>query len=206
VLALANWPIGEKERNPAEVLPRALHDSFHHYFVFRDRWRDENDIIVTGLWGARKEKTGREPVMIWGLGEQAAWGNCPKVKESSLLDLKPNGSGVAKIGEQSLAVDFSKASGADGLLVWVGPAAGGPLKASDKLKSGAVKAGDITYHYVTLSGSSKHPDVKADAEALVVGEQRVTIKEGRLVLAKYSHSAPSFEGSQGVGRDAQQAK
>lgn len=184
VLALVNWPIGEKEKNPAEVLPRVLHDSIQHYYVFRNRWQDENDVIVTGLWGARQEKGGKEPVMIWGLGQQLEWGNCPKVKESSLFDVKPDGSGVAKGGEQSLAVDFSKSSGADALIVWVGPGAGGPVKVSERVKSGAVKAGESTYHYVTLSAAGKHPDGKADGNALAIGEQRVTVQNGRLVLAK----------------------
>lgn len=183
VLVLANWPIGEKERNPAGVLPRVLHDSIQHYCVFRNRWQDENDILITGLWGARSEKGAKEPVMIWGLGQQAEWGNCPKVKESSLFDVKPDGSGVAKLGEQSFAVDFGKSSGADALLVWVGPGAGGPLKASDKLKSGSVKAGDVTFHFATVS-AIKHPEPKADGDALAVGGQRVTFKDGRLVLAK----------------------
>jgi hypothetical protein len=137
-----------------------------------------------GLWGARKEKTGREPVIIWGLGEQLQWGNCPKVKESKLFDVKPHGSGVLRVGDQSLAVDFSKASGADALIVWTGPGAGGPLKTGEKAKSGAVKAGDITYHYVTLSAVDKHPEPKADGTALLIGVQRVTMQDGRLLLAK----------------------
>ena len=129
VLALVNWPIGEAEQNPAEVetLPPVLHDSLKHYFVFRNRWRDGDDIVVSGLWGARND--GAEPVMIWGLGERLNWNQCARVGDgagkSELLDVKPDGSGIVRAGDTWLAVDFSGKSGADALLVMTGPGAAG---------------------------------------------------------------------------------
>jgi len=182
VLALANWPIGEAERNPAEVLPRVLHDSLKHYAVFRNRWKDADDVVVTGLWGARND--GKEPVMVWGLGERIDWGVCPKQKESKLSGVRPDGSGVITAGPCSLAVDFSKASGADALLVLVGPGAGeGPAPRSPKAKASSVSAGGTTFHVLTLSAGA-HPEAKAEGEALVVGGQRVTLSNGTLALGK----------------------
>jgi hypothetical protein len=97
VLALANWPLGQPEKNPAEVLPRVLHDSIRHYFVFRNRWQDADDILVTGLWGARKEKGPAERIMVWGLGEKLEWGTCVRAENSSLVRTAPDGSGVARV-------------------------------------------------------------------------------------------------------------
>jgi hypothetical protein len=182
ILALANWPIGETAKNPADVLPRVLHDSLKHYAVFRNRWKDADDILVTGLWGARND--GKEPVLVWGLGERIEWGSCPKQKESKLSGVKPDGSGVITAGPCSLAVDFSKASGADALLVMTGPGAGdGPPPKSGKARAESVVAGSTTYHVLTLS-AGVHPEPKADGDALVVGGQRVTLAGGALTLAK----------------------
>lgn len=186
ILAVINWPIGEKERNPAEVLPRVLHDRIHHYFVFRNRWKDENDIVVTALFGARGD--GVENVMVWGLGEQLNWGVCPKAKESRLAAVKPDGSGVARAGEACLAVDFSQASGADALLVMVGPGAGEAGKGKKpvgggRAKAGSVEAGGATFHYLLLAASGKFPEAKAEGDALRVGGRTVRLENGTLVLS-----------------------
>jgi hypothetical protein len=190
VLALAHWPIGIPEKNPAEALPwRALHDAYHKYFVFRNRWKDADDILVRALWGARD---GPDPILVWGFGETAEWpAKFGKAKESSLHDVKPDGSGVAKADAYAMAVDFSKASGADALVVLIGVDETKPLANSrkgqtigNKFKTESVKAGGVTYHVLTASASGQHPALKADGDALVAGGQRVTVKDGRLVLAK----------------------
>ncbi len=178
ILALVNWPIGEKEANPADVLPRVLHDKIQHYFVFRNRWKDENDIVVTGLWGARGD--GVEGVMVWGLGGQTTWGTCPKAKDSQLIGRKPDGSGVAKAGDSCLAVDFSGASGADALLVMTGPGAGGKPPSGAKIKAGNVDA----FHYLLLSASGKFPEPRAEGGKLVIGNQTVALENGALVFSK----------------------
>jgi hypothetical protein len=182
VLALVNWPLDVSEKNPAEVFPRVHHDSIKHYVVFRNRWQDADDIIVTGLWGARND--GKEPVMVWGLGEKVAWGSCPKVKSSAVSDVKADGSGVIRAGEQFLAADFSKASGADALLVWVGPGSGGTVKAGAKVRGGQVDAGGVLYHFLTLSATGQHPEARADGKRLVVGGQSVTFDGKNVILAK----------------------
>ena len=186
VLALVNWPIGDAEKNPSEVLPRVLHDSIWHYFVFRNQWKDENDIVVTGLWGARQEKTGGpERVMVWGLGERLTWSTCPKVKQSSLSGVQADGSGVAAAGDTSLAVDFSKASGADALLVMVGPGAGaGKAPAGSKVKTFSVTAGKTAFAILVLSADGQLPEPKADGDKVVIGGQTVSYDGGKLVLAK----------------------
>ena len=44
-----NWPVGAEARNPAEVLPRCFRDTKWHFYAFRNRWQDENDILATVL-------------------------------------------------------------------------------------------------------------------------------------------------------------
>lgn len=185
VLALANWPLGEKEKNPSEVLPRVLHDSIRHYFVFRNQWQDASDIVVTGLWGARKEKTGGpERIMVWGLGEKIDWSSCVRADKSSLAATAKDGSGVARAGDACLAVDFSKASGADALLVMIGPGAGSGKAAKGKARSGSSTVGGATIHYLTLSADGKHPEARVEGDRLLIGKQSVTVRDGLLVLGK----------------------
>jgi hypothetical protein len=179
IRALVNWPIGEQERNPAEVLPRVLHDRLRHYVVFRNRWQDDQDILITGLWGARND--GVEPVMVWGLGERLAWGTCFKAKESTVGGVKPDGSGVLRTGEASLAVDFSKTSGADALLVMIGSGAGSAKAIrTPKARSGSVDAGGMTFHYLALSASGHFPEPKIDGSAVQFGDQSVSSEKGTL--------------------------
>ncbi len=187
VLALVNWPFDTKEKNPAEVLPRVLHDSIRHYYVFRNQWKDENDIVVTGLWGARSEKGGGERVLVWGLGERMEWSSCSKVKESSLSQVQKDGSGVAIVGDASLAVDFSKASGADALIVMIGTGAGaGKAPTSTKAKGFTVTAGKNTFSLLVLSSDGKFPEPKADGENVSIGGQTIRYEGGKLQFGKTS--------------------
>lgn len=192
VLALVNWPLApEKEEDPAKILPeRALHDSLHHYFVFRNRWQDSNDIAVVITWGGRD---GPWPTCVWGLGELATWGAKAggKAPTSSLLDVRPDGSGIAFGGNRCMAVDFSRQSGADALVVWIGAGAGGNItpserrvKLSNKVKAGSVKGGSTEFHYLTLTSGGEHPPAKVEGDRLIVGQQSVTVKDGKLALSK----------------------
>jgi len=180
-LALVNWPIGIAEKNPADVLPRVHHDSLKHYAVFRNRWQDADDIIVTGLWGARAD--GREALLVWGLGERIEWGTCPKSSSSRVTGIRPDGSGVFTAQAVSLAVDFSKASGTDALIVWTGPGAGGAARGGgDKAKTQRVTIGERIYDILTLSAKGEHPEAKADGESATIGAQRVSFKDGIITL------------------------
>lgn len=181
ILAFVNWPFGEAEKNPGDVLPRVLHDRIQHYVVFRNRWKDENDIVVTALWGARND--GPESVMVWGLGEQVSWGACPKAKESRLSGIQADGSGVATAGGSSLAVDFSGASGVDALLVMTGLAAKDqkPITGG-KFKSGSLEADGASYHYLLVSSEGKFPEAKLEGGRLVVGKRTVSSEGAGLVL------------------------
>ncbi len=160
-----------------------LHDSIRHYFVFRNQWKDADDIVVTGLWGARKEKGPAECLMVWGLGEKHEWGACVRADKSKLEQVTKDGTGVVIAGDASLAVDFSNASGADALLVMVGPGTGGKL-ANGCAKPGSIAFAGATVHYLTLTKNVTHPDHRVEADTLWFGKQSVRVKDGKLLLGK----------------------
>lgn len=191
VLALVNWPINEKEENPANAFPKVHYDSLKYYVVFRNQWKDGNDILVSGLYGARND--GIEPVMIWGLGEKMTWGQCPKARNSTLNLVGADGSGVITASgggkganaSASLAVDFSKKSGADAVIVMIGPGAGGALKGGgNKAKTSTATAGGTTFHVLTLSSNGDHPAPESDGQSIAVGAQTFTVKDGAIVIGK----------------------
>ena len=71
-------------------------------------------------------------------------------------------------------MDFSKASGADGMLVMTGP--GAP-------RDGTVAAGGVTFSFRFLTAADA-PKPAVDGEKVVVGGQTVAMKDGRIVLGK----------------------
>jgi hypothetical protein len=53
VFAFVNWPIGMKEKNPEEILPRVMADKTIGYYVFRNGWKGTaDDLVVTALLGS----------------------------------------------------------------------------------------------------------------------------------------------------------
>ncbi|MEA3367154.1 MAG: hypothetical protein U9R68_03455, partial [Planctomycetota bacterium] len=78
VLTLVNWPFGMKEQNPAECLPRATGDTKYGFYMFRNRWKDASDIVISvqtnSTRGWHKANT-TGAVEVWGLGKKTRWGN-----------------------------------------------------------------------------------------------------------------------------------
>jgi len=71
VSAYVFWPWGQSARNPGELLPRGVHDRIARYFVFRNRWKDDRDVVVSALLGSGPQGYKRlagGPIMVWGLG------------------------------------------------------------------------------------------------------------------------------------------
>jgi hypothetical protein len=177
VLALVNWPIGVKEKNPADVIPRAIVDKIHGYYVFRNRWQDDKDILVatllsSGPLGHMSNLPG--DVMVWGLGERTRFGRFGQKSQTTYYASAKDGSGiVAATDGNCLAVDFSKASGADALLVMTGPGAEGGK---------TVAAGGTTFHVLTLQ-AGEPPEIKVQGDKIVIGKQQIGLADGRIVLA-----------------------
>ena len=176
VLSLVNWPIGRKERDPGEVLPHAFYDNRWHFYAWRNRWRDRNDVILSilthpakGNMGARAETT----LTIQHAGKKTRWGKIVGGFQGELAPAK-DGSTVLATGDGScLAIDFSRASGADAMLVMTGP--GAPA-------DGAVEAGGRKFSFLLLGGTPPRP--KADGDKVVVGKQTVSFDGKRIVLGK----------------------
>ncbi len=129
VHALINWPIDEAPINPAEVLPHILVDRDKGYFVFRERWQDEHDGLVTVLLG-EADHTGFKhvsggPIRVWARGWQVSFRGFSRAQ---LVAIDKHEAGKEAIisarrgGEtSSVLVDVSGESGAAVLVALAGP-------------------------------------------------------------------------------------
>ena len=168
VLALVNWPIGVKEVNPAELMPRVHYDDRLGLYSFRNQWTGtDDDIVVNATHRARDPHA----LMVWGKGERRIFGACPKGATSHFQPAE-DGSGTLTVGSMSLGVDFSKASGADALVVTVGfPLAGAKQ----------VQAGGHAFHVLLIGGEAADP-VAAGNKARV-GKQEVSYDGKKIVFS-----------------------
>jgi hypothetical protein len=174
ILSLVNWPFGMEERNPEYSIPRAVHDGKFGFCAFRNRWKDENDTLVTvqalSTRGWHRARTAAR-VWIWALGRKTTWGRL--AGKVTYFKGAEDGSGLVKVADGTcLAVDFSKASGAEAMLVLTGP--GAP-------REGAVTAGGrhFAFHFVTPGGA---PTPKVEGDSIVVGSQTVSWDGERIAL------------------------
>ncbi len=174
VCSFVNWPTSLKERNPAEVLPRCYRDSKWNFHAFRNRWQDENDIVISVLTRNVKgyiKADGDGGLQVAAFGKKSKWG---KVKGTEKY-WRPaaDGSGILTLADgTSLAVDFSKASGADAMLVTSGTADGTKVKLAGTT---------LTFKFLT---TGNEPKLQVQGERVVIGQQVVSIKDGNLVLGK----------------------
>ncbi len=186
ILSFINWPFAEQERNPGELLPQAVEDKSAAHYMFRNRWQDADDIIVDALLKGSKGHYDVKPggIIIWGLGQKTQF----PVRVSG--DVKrfaanPHG-GAWSTSSGSFGVDFSKASGADAVLVLSGPIRGS-IAAQRK---GKIATSHLTtptgnsFVIMTLTASGQHPETKLDGESLLVGAQKITLTEGLVSFAK----------------------
>lgn len=178
VLAMVNWPIGVEPQNPAQVVPKAIVDKIHGYYVFRNRWKDHNDILVAALLGSGPTgHIGGQPgdVMVWGLGQKTRFGSFGSREQTTYYKAAKDGSGVvAGSRGNCLAVDFSGVSGADALLVMTGPGAEGGQ---------SVSAGGTTFHIMTLQTGAE-PEARAEADAVILGGQTIRFDGEKIILGK----------------------
>ena len=190
MLALINWPTfqGIDEKNPADCLPLTSVDHLYDYFIFRNRWQDKDDIVTTVLI---RQPDGTKPreTMVWGLGLRLSLGEPDRGAPVSYYQCARDGSGILTAGKFALAVDYSKASGADALVVAVGgsvPKA--DSKGGEKAAFRTVTAGGTTFNVLTLAAAGRHPDLKTDGGGLTVGRQTVKFADGKLILGVFAPS------------------
>jgi hypothetical protein len=175
VCSFVNWPWDLKERNPAEAIPRAYRDTKWSFYAFRNRWEDENDIVISVLTKASKGNMGAKAdgaLQVAAFGKKFAHGKVAGDVRS--WQPSADGSAVMTMADgTSIAIDFSKASGAEGMIVMAGTGAQGT----------AVTAGAVSYSFRFLT-SGAEPSPKAEGDKIVVGQQTVSLKDGNLVLER----------------------
>jgi len=174
ILSFVLWPFGLEARNPAEVLPRAVVDKTYGFYMFRNRWQDGNDIVIScqalSTRGWHKAASDAS-LWIWGLGRKKKWGFF--TGKNTHFEATADGSAVAQVSTgTNLAVDFSRASGAPAMLVMTGP--GAP-------NADRVEAGGTGYAFYFVTDGPK-PEPRAEGDGVVIGDQRVSLHGGRLVL------------------------
>lgn len=175
IMSFVNWPMGIQEKNPGEVLPHAYRDSKWGFYAWRNRWQDPNDIVISiltraskGFMGAKGETT----LNIQASGKKMTWGKVTGFTG----DFAPakDGSTILTTGDGScLAIDFSKASGADAMLVMTGP--GAPL-------ANAVEAGGRKFSFLFWGKEAPSPVV--DGDKVKAGGQIVSFDGKKIVLEK----------------------
>lgn len=174
VCSFVNWPLGLQEKNPADVIPRCYRDSKWSFYAFRNRWQDENDIVISVLTKRAKGNMQADAdggLQVAAFGKKFKWGKVA----GDIKHWQPaaDGSVIMTMADgTAVAVDFSKASGADAMLVTTGQAEG------VKVDLGGTP---LTFRFLT-TGAEPTPQVQDDK--VIVGAQTVTLKGGNLVLGK----------------------
>jgi hypothetical protein len=174
VLAFINTPFDLAPVDPDEVLPHVLRDNRHGFYAFRNRWQDSDDILITQLTRKSPARFAHGPdrtMRIWHHGKREEWGSIP----AKVDHWRVARDGSAIIGGQGicLGIDFSRASGADGLLATTAAEKG------EQLEIGGTK---VTLRFLGDGGAK--PMVKDDA--VVVGNQRIVLKEGKLEFSVWA--------------------
>jgi hypothetical protein len=194
VLSFVNWPLNVDPVNPADVVPRAAVDREYGYAMFRSRWQDGNDIVITVLTKRPRGHTSRDeigPIWITANAADERFRLQPR-HATTAIRTRPNASWGRMEGEiahfsvskdagavlttrdgTSLAVDFTGNSGVEGMLVMTGP--GAPDDAV------SVEAGGTRLAFLFLT-AGQAPTPRADGERVRVGRQVVSVQDGNLVL------------------------
>lgn len=180
VLSYVNWPIGMAERNPGEVIPHAYRDSYWKFYAWRNRWQDRDDVIISILTQTAKgnmQAKGENTLTIQAGGKKSRWG---RISGGFKGDFNPgkDGSTILTTGDGSwLAIDFSRASGADAMLVMTGP--GAPA-------GNGVEAGGNTFSFLFIGGSGIQP--KVEGSKVVIGKQSVSVEGKAIVLGVFGEA------------------
>ncbi len=173
VSAFVNWPVEMKERNPAEVLPLCYRDSIYGFYAWRNRWQDDNDVVISVLTQASAGYMKATPdggLQVAAFGKKFKWGQVGGEVKYWWTSTHGEASVLTTADGKSVAVDFTRGSGADAMLVTTGQAEGQQVKLGPAV---------LTFKFLT---AGKEPTVKVDGDKAIVGKQTVSIKDGNIVL------------------------
>jgi hypothetical protein len=198
VLALVNWPIGLQPKNPAEVIGRVNVDETMGHYMFRNGWKDSDDLYFTFLLNPLgKHGYVRGPrggnFYFWGLGVRSSkFGRKLEKRRPTCFQPRDDGGGVLAFqsGERrvsSIAVDYSEKAGVPGVVVIANPwFAEKQLTDPHWYALRPVKAreGDARFDYRWLK--------TANAEMLVMTIQHgeppaIEVQGGRLIVGGQSY-------------------
>lgn len=196
MLALINWPLDRPPQNPAEVLPKVHVDNYWQYYVFRNAWSGPRDIVVTNILRGNGVKP--RGLMVWGFGNQRLdMGETASTAKPLEFKRGIDGSGSVVINPASaFVIDFSKASGADALVIrFSTPEPEKPVKAPKpgakpdpnagrsnrtRLLVGELQADILTLH------DNQHPVPTVEGQTLVIGKQKITFDGTSITFAQFT--------------------
>jgi len=178
VYAFVNWPVGVAEANPATILPKVHYDELAEYYIFRNGWKGEGDVIVTAIGGKRHKKYAKEDVFVLGMGVKGALPiDFPHLRGAVMTD-NGDDSYVLSHDSTSLAVDFSGASGGPALIAAAGPGASAHIKKALPMK--VFTAGGRKISISVVGEGTSRPRVQGDA--VVIGKRTIRFDGKTLTL------------------------
>jgi len=210
ILALVNWPIGIKPKNPGEVIGHVNADQYMGHYMFRKKWRDENDLYFSFFLNPHAKhgyvkgpRGGNFAFYGYGIRNRWRWGPPQPPQPRKVVHFEPrsDGSGVLSFerGEQrrvtSIAVDFSDRAGVGGVVIFANPwfspedrtkTNWNTLRPSQR-KDGkaAVTFADVKVKnvpmFIMLMHEGEAPEPAVRGDALIIGGQIYRF-DGRKVL------------------------
>jgi len=173
--AFVNWPVNVGARPVDQILPHCYTDSSCGFYVWRNRWRDDRDTVISTLSNRTHGYMGAKPESAISLQTQGAkirWGSI-KEGATKYWHQSPMGdtSSLTLSDGTCVAVDFTGASGAGTMLVTTGSAEGQEVKVAGKT---------LTFYFPTADTPLQ---VRVAGDTAVVGRQKVSLKDGNLVFA-----------------------
>lgn len=173
VLAFINTPFELEPQDPTDTWPKRIRDTKRDFFAWRNRYKDENDVIISVLGQSTRgymRAPNEEFISILTQGQHKMWGEFTRGVRGE-VDQKEHGGSVLVFGDGgSFGVDFSGKSGRDVMLVWSGDVA----PEDNRMELNGTK---LSFLFL---GDGKDPELKRDGEKIVAGEQEVTLKDGRV--------------------------
>ena len=138
VCAFVNWPTELSPQHPEEVLPLCYRDSQHGFYAWRNRWKDENDIVMTALTQDVKGFMGEKADSTFHLmayGRKMTWGDVPGPVKQWYTSENGETSTLTFENGLSVGIDLSGKSGVDVVLI-----------ANEAFEGNQVKVGDQTIY------------------------------------------------------------
>ena len=177
VSAFINWPVNLKPVNPSEILPLCYRDSKWGFYLWRNRWDNDNDTVISLLVNRTEGFGGylySEPdskLHINSMGRHLQWGKSVPGPVSHWWT-SPEGklTSMTLSDGTCIAVDLSGASGVDVLLLTTAQAEGSTVKINNT---------PVTFFSPT---SMQVPEINVSGNKAIIGRQQVSIKNSNLVI------------------------